>query len=911
MAKRYGLSWILVLFCVVLAVSAANAQWVKDGIPVGSADNFQEDAFLVPDGAGGAMIVWQDGRSGSYDIYGNRVGANGYVYAGPGGLPLCLADGEQTLGGVAADGNGAVYVVWLDYRSGNAQIFAQMIDTSGTVHWTADGINICQFALYPSDLAVAPDGTGGALITWSDYRNGNTDIYAQRIDGSGNRLWSDAGRPVCIVATENQQAPKIAPDGSGGASIVWEGTSGNIRAQRLDDAGAMLWDSAGVAVCTAGGYLYHLQIAVNAGGEPYVSWTDQRAGYDDIYVQYLDLNGAPVWQVDGVSVCNDAGSYFNKYYSRIVPDGQGGLIVAWWDHRDGTYGDVYGQRIAWDGARAWGSMGKMLVPAFAYEGPFSMISDGAGGAILGVDLYPGENIKLDIYAQKVDFNGNLPWGSSGVPVSVAESFQYSTKLTSDGFGGVIFAWEDYRPNDTDADIYCQRFSGTGLWGNSEPEILSCADVPADQGGWVRIRTAASPLDAAGEAFPIFGYNVWRLIGSGGGPMAVSAAAPTLRELPADRAQAAALLGDPATAVGVRVSGPQAAALGLPEGDWESVGFWFATWDTVYHIAVPTRNDSTESGTAEETYIVTAHTSTAGVFVASAPAVGWSVDNLVPGMTPGFAGSETASPAGLMLTWDPNAASDIWKYDVHRGEDALFVPDETNLLGTTTDTDLHDGTWVKVYQYHYKLVAVDRHGNKGPEALLRPEDMKVGTMLLSFAAALRQSAIEVTWTLADLDEAAALKVLRSAGGSFEELPSIDIDRAGLDFTAADRSVEPGTTYRYRVDVVEASGSRTLFMTDGITTPAMPLTLHQNHPNPFNPATTIGYYLPESSVVTLEIYDSSGRLVSRPVNGMKQDKGTHEAAWRGVDTNGRTVSSGVYFYRLICGKETISKKMVILR
>ena len=910
MAKRYGLSWILVLFYVVVAVSAANAQWVKDGIPVGSADNNQDNVRLVPDGAGGAMIAWRDYRSGETDIYANRVGANGYAFGGPGGVPLCMASGEQELYGAVADGNGSAIVVWVDYRSGNQQIFAQKIDTTGTIHWTADGINVCLFALYPNEPTVIPDGAGGAIITWTDYRSGLADIYAQRIDGSGTVLWSDAGRPVCTNASE-QYSPKIAPDRSGGAIIVWQDSymGSSLYAQRIDGAGTALWDTAGVAVCTASGYFYDVQICTNAGGEPYIAWTDQRSGYEDVYVQYLDLTGAPVWQVDGISVCDDVGSYNSKSYSRIVPDGLGGAIVAWWgyDENEGVY-NVYGQHIEWDGAREWGSMGKILVPAYSYEGPFSMISDGSGGAILGVDLYPGEGAELDIYAQKVDINGNLLWGTRGAPVSIAESYQYAVKVIHDGFGGLIFAWEDYRPDDMYSDIYCQRIGASGLWGNPEPGILACADVPADQGGWVRIRTRASALDAAGEDTPIFGYNVWRLI-EGAGPLALATGGMGAAAL--DPAKTLALLGDPATAVGVRVSGPQAAALGLPEGDWESVGFWFATRDTVYSIAVPTKNDSTELGTAEETYIVTAHTSTAGVFVASAPAVGWSVDNLAPGMTPGFAGSEIASPAGLMLTWEPNAASDVWKYNIYRSDDEFFVPGEANLLGTTTDRELHDGTWVWALQYFYKLVAVDRHGNMGPPALLRPEDVKVGTMLASYAASLGQAGISVTWTLAELDGAAKLIVLRSTGGSFEELPGVTIERENLTFTIVDRRVEPGTTYRYRVDVIEASGSRTLFMTEEISTPAMPLALYQNHPNPFNPSTTISYYLPEASVVTLEIYDSAGRLVARLHDGARQEKGMHEAAWRGVDTNGRTASSGVYFYRLMIGKESISKKMVLLR
>jgi len=157
------------------------------------------------------------------------------------------------------------------------------------------------------------------------------------------------------------------------------------------------------------------------------------------------------------------------------------------------------------------------------------------------------------------------------------------------------------------------------------------------------------------------------------------------------------------------------------------------------------------------------------------------------------------------------------------------------------------------------------------------------------------------------------VLRSAaaGGVFEEIESASIARSGLSFSLSDKSVEPGTTYRYRVNVIDEAGSRTLFETQGISTPAMPLTLHQNHPNPFNPSTTIGYYLPVDSPVTLEVYDSSGRLVARLLNAAKQAKGTHSVTWNGADAQGRGSSSGVYFYRLTSGKETISKKMVLLR
>ena len=84
----------------------------------------------------------------------------------------------------------------------------------------------------------------------------------------------------------------------------------------------------------------------------------------------------------------------------------------------------------------------------------------------------------------------------------------------------------------------------------------------------------------------------------------------------------------------------------------------------------------------------------------------------------------------------------------------------------------------------------------------------------------------------------------------------------------------------------------------------------YPNPFNPATTINYYLPEMSHVSLDIYNVAGELVSRLVNE-KKNQGWHSVSWNGVDSSGEHLSSGVYFYKLSTGNKTVTKKMVLLR
>jgi hypothetical protein len=95
-------------------------------------------------------------------------------------------------------------------------------------------------------------------------------------------------------------------------------------------------------------------------------------------------------------------------------------------------------------------------------------------------------------------------------------------------------------------------------------------------------------------------------------------------------------------------------------------------------------------------------------------------------------------------------------------------------------------------------------------------------------------------------------------------------------------------------------------------AMPQSYHlyQNHPNPFNPATTISYDLPEVTDVRIEIYDLQGNVVRRLFEG-QQDAGHHAIEWDGRNRQGSRVGSGIYFYKLICSKFVATKKMILTK
>ncbi len=95
------------------------------------------------------------------------------------------------------------------------------------------------------------------------------------------------------------------------------------------------------------------------------------------------------------------------------------------------------------------------------------------------------------------------------------------------------------------------------------------------------------------------------------------------------------------------------------------------------------------------------------------------------------------------------------------------------------------------------------------------------------------------------------------------------------------------------------------------PTSPFVLEANYPNPFNPSTTIRYQLDRDAMVSLCIFDSSGKLVRVLESGIMAEAGQHVSIWDGRDTAGRGVASGAYFFRLSVEGSHQTGKMLLVR
>lgn len=88
------------------------------------------------------------------------------------------------------------------------------------------------------------------------------------------------------------------------------------------------------------------------------------------------------------------------------------------------------------------------------------------------------------------------------------------------------------------------------------------------------------------------------------------------------------------------------------------------------------------------------------------------------------------------------------------------------------------------------------------------------------------------------------------------------------------------------------------------------LGQNYPNPFNPSTKIGFSVPKYEFVSIKIFDLTGREIFTLV-GQNMTQGNYVVNWEGIDNSGTSVTSGVYFYRMLSGNYVETKKMMLIK
>lgn len=700
--RRVALIVLLGCSCVV---GAAHAAWPDSpyvNVAVSAANSRQQAQAAVSDGAGGVIVAWEDTRSGNYDIYAQRLSADGVPLWAPNGVAVCTAALDQTAPRLASDGEGGAVITWQDGRTpaNGLDIYAQRIKDTGSTMWVANGVPICIVSAAQEKPQIVTAVGGGAIIVWQDQTGASStyNLYIQRLSGAGAPQWTLNGALVCGAAL-NQTDPVLCTDGAGGAIVAWQDTRAgasteDVFAQRVLENGSMSWTPDGVSMVTATSQQVLPAIAAEGSGGAILVWNDLRSGptSSDVYAQRVSADGARAWGTAGAPVATAAGQQF---FPKLVSDGQGGAIVTWLDQTGGLGSEnIYAQRLNSSGLPLWVASGVPVCTATLDQVDPEIASDGSGGAVIAWSdgRLGGAH---DTYAQRITGAGTLLWTSQGVLLGGAAGTQRLPIPVANGDAGAIVVWQDERTGNATPDIYAQRVERYGQIGQPEPVITAVRDVAGDQGGALKVAWNRSPLDAD-PTYGILEYRLWR-----SAPVSLKAALATTLDA------------DEAAVKGVLLVGPFAA-----EGySWQLMASQVADALPAYELVTPTTTDSTAVGNPLSVYMVEARASTSisGARWYSRPDSGYSVDNLAPPAPAPFTGNFTG--ALTHLAWGAVVVPDLAGYRLYRGSTPGFVPDAGSLVAVLTETNYADAAGGP---FLYKLVAVDVHGNVSPVAVLVPD-----------------------------------------------------------------------------------------------------------------------------------------------------------------------------------------------
>jgi hypothetical protein len=423
--------------------ASGEPKWTQNGVLVFQADTAQPFFFkhAITDGARGVIVCWSAKPMGNLtgvDIFVQKIDSSGSPRWTTNGYPICFALGNQFQPSMCSNGAGGAVVAWVDGRSGslfNFDIYAQHINAAGMPLWQpTNGAPVCTGINGGKGLPMLiPDTSGGAIVAWTDTRRSFwSEPYLQKLNPTGQRMWDTSGVSASTLG-EDKQLTGITTDGAGGAIVGWQqnySLSGYrlVVAQRVSASGTLLWGDEGTWILDSQPRSYVPRfISDRAGGAIFV-WRDVRDSMntgEDLFAQRLNGQGMKVWNVNGVPICRAPGL---QGQVSMAHSEDGGVFIAWIDGRNGDSNyDIYAQRISLGGVTGSPANGLAVSTAPNNQLRPSMVSDGRGSAIVAWDdgRTPGN---LDIYCQRL---ANLGMSSPlGLPITQGQNMQFSIGTTA-------------------------------------------------------------------------------------------------------------------------------------------------------------------------------------------------------------------------------------------------------------------------------------------------------------------------------------------------------------------------------------------------------------------------------------------------------------------------------------------------
>lgn len=365
-------------------------------------------------------------------------------------MPVSIQPGEETTPKVIATMDGGCYVAWYENLTGNYNIVMQRYDMDGVPQWGENGMLITDHTQlsWITDYSVIVDWEDNVYVALNDVRHTTSDepterdwdIFVYKISPSGEFLWGADG----IALSDNNLTdfvPHLLLTWEGNVVAAWERGDGNddneifsVVMRKLDADGADLWDPLERTVL--GGTNLGRPLMVEAENDGfYLQYMLGAAGERTIHIQSFDQNGNTNWDAPA-DLC-EPGDIPVWSAPLSITDTAGGIFTVWYEAVGFTQTKVYAQHVDMDGAVLWGSDGMMasLSMDWSEHSPSAMPIQLMGGSGLAVFYGATDGLTpVGIRAQYITLDGSRSWGDDGQSIVVGDETHQVSGMAADKIG---------------------------------------------------------------------------------------------------------------------------------------------------------------------------------------------------------------------------------------------------------------------------------------------------------------------------------------------------------------------------------------------------------------------------------------------------------------------------------------------
>lgn len=247
--------------------------------------------------------------------------------------------------------------------------------------------------------------------------------------------------------------------------------------------------------------------------------------------------------------------------------------------------------------------------------------------------------------------------------------------------------------------------------------------------------------------------------------------------------------------------------------------------------------------------------------------------------------------------------------------AGFVELSVEITGNVAQISVPAESWFGSEIIIFQASDVTAIGLSDTDTVQFTVERTVPVELISFSAEREGDGVRLSWSTTSETNNFGFVLQRKhvRGGEWQEitfLPGKGTTATPQKYRYSDKSLNPGNWY-YRLQQQDLDG-RICYSAEIEITVDLPtvFALSQNYPNPFNASTAIKYELPAGKHwVQLRIYDILGQQIKTLVD-REQPAGYYQIVWDGTDNSGNSVSSGIYFYKLVTEKNSFVRRMVLI-